>query len=192
MTSPPQLMMRYPIDLPTDYDMGIIHDRVATKGHLLDDRAGLSCKAYCIREAGIAGSQHNQYAPFYIWHDSAAASEFLWQGGGFDGIVRDFGRPHVDTWLPAAMGAGDVDAADVSAARLRTSSIPRDADLREVADRLNDRVKGSTRGVHLACAGIDAQRWETVEFTTYAEASEGSVDAITYSVLHVSQPGAQR
>lgn len=191
MTRSPQLMMRYPIDLPTAYDMGIIRERVATKGHLLDDRAGLSCKAYCIREAGVHGSQHNQYAPFYVWHDSQAASDFLWNGGGFDGIVRDFGRPSVDTWIPVAAETGDVEAADVTGARLRTSSIPRHADLRAVAARLADRVTDSATagGVHLVCAGVDPQRWQTVEFSMHEDtANSDSSDAEVLTVLHISQP----
>lgn len=59
------LAMRYAITLPADYDMGIIHDRVATKGPLLDDFPGLGVKAYLVRERGEHGSPVNQYAPFY-------------------------------------------------------------------------------------------------------------------------------
>ncbi|WP_290870364.1 DUF4865 family protein, partial [Hamadaea sp.] len=33
--------MQYAIRLPADYDMGIIRDRVARKGHLLDRWEGL-------------------------------------------------------------------------------------------------------------------------------------------------------
>ncbi|GGO10638.1 hypothetical protein GCM10010116_21330 [Microbispora rosea subsp. aerata] len=39
---------------------------MATRGHALDDRAGLGLKAYLIRERGVAGSPVNQYAPFYL------------------------------------------------------------------------------------------------------------------------------
>ncbi|UYM03951.1 DUF4865 family protein [Solicola gregarius] len=190
-THAPQLMMRYPIDLPTDYDMGIVRRRVSSNGRLLDDRAGLSCKAYCIREAGVHGSQHNQYAPFYVWHDAQAASEFLWRGGGFDGIVRDFGRPTVGTWLPAAFAAGDTAASAVTAARIRTQPIPRTADLIEVATHLDSHVDKVIAGgdVHLACAGIDPQRWETIEFSTHVRVEDAAApDAQTLTVLHVGEP----
>lgn len=58
--------MQYDIALPAGYDMTIIRERVATRGHALDDRAGLGLKAYLIRERGVAGSPVNQYAPFYL------------------------------------------------------------------------------------------------------------------------------
>lgn len=44
--------MQYEITLPSDYDMGIIRDRVATRGHLLDTFPGLGVKAYLMRERG--------------------------------------------------------------------------------------------------------------------------------------------
>ncbi len=87
--------MQYEITLPADYDMMIIRRRVADTGHALDDRAGLALKAYAIRERGAAGAAVNQYAPFYLWHDAAAMGHFLVGGGGFDRIIRSFGRPPV-------------------------------------------------------------------------------------------------
>lgn len=55
--------LQYEITLPAGYDMGIIRDRVARRGHLLDDWGGLGLKAYLIRERGLRGSPVNQYAP---------------------------------------------------------------------------------------------------------------------------------
>lgn len=192
MTRTAQTMIHYPIDLPTDYDMGIIRDRVRTRGHALDDRAGLWFKAYCVREVGVHGSAQNQYAPFYVWHDAVAAAEFLWGGGGFAGIVRDFARPRVDTWLPVAVAGGEAAHPDVTTAQLRTMTLPRGDDLVAHAERLRERVEASVRepGVHLACAGIDPTRWRSVEFTTRAAGPvpPTEADATTYTVLHVSQP----
>jgi hypothetical protein len=48
---------QYELTLPADYDMGVIRDRVARGGRLLDDRAGLGLKAYLIRERGVNGSR---------------------------------------------------------------------------------------------------------------------------------------
>ena len=193
MTRTAQTMIHYPIDLPADYDMGIIRDRVRTRGHALDDRAGLWFKAYCIREVGVRGSAQNQYAPFYVWHDAAAAADFLWGGGGFAGIVRDFARPRVDTWLPVAVAAGETPRATVTTAQLRTGTLPRGGDLIEHAKALQERVEvaAGEPGVHLACAGIDPARWESVEFTMGSSDEQlpsGAPDATTFTVLHVSQP----
>jgi Domain of unknown function (DUF4865) len=38
--------MQYEISLPADYDMGIIRDRVATRGATFDDYPGLGLKAF--------------------------------------------------------------------------------------------------------------------------------------------------
>lgn len=68
--------------------MGIIHERVAKKGHLLDTFPGLGLKAYLVRERE-AGAPVNQYAPFYLWNTPEGMNSFLW-GPGFQGIVNDF------------------------------------------------------------------------------------------------------
>lgn len=88
--------MQYEITLPAHYDMGIIRERVATRGHLLDAFPGLGLKAYLIRERGET-SPVNQYAPLYLWSAPEGMNSFLW-GPGFQGIVDDFGRPEVRHW----------------------------------------------------------------------------------------------
>src|SRR3954465_1245652 len=93
------IAMQYEITLPADYDMQIIRDRVGATGHLLDSYPGLGVKAFLIRQRGVDGSTSNQYAPFYLWADAAGAASFLWSGAGFTAIVRDFGRPVVQTWI---------------------------------------------------------------------------------------------
>jgi hypothetical protein len=186
-----QLLMRYGIALPDDYDMGIIRSRVRTRGSALDERQGLGCKAYCVREAGVDGSPVNEYAPFYLWADAGAAAEFLWGGPGFDGIVRDFGRPAAHTWVPAAVGAGGRGKSAVTHAVLHTGAIEQGAELSEVAEALKARVaaRAERPETHLAFAGIDPSTWQTVEFTTTAGPVAPAAGEAFYSVLHVSQPG---
>lgn len=187
-----QLVMQYPITLPADYDMQIIRERVRTRGSALDDRAGLLCKAYCIRVAGMAGSPVNQYAPFYLWADASAAADFLWHGTGFGGIVRDFGRPEVRTWVPETRVLGAAPATVVTRAVLRTAPLPPDVDLVEAAEQLVARVeqRGSDERVHLAVGGIDPAKWEAVEFATLAELDAVDPEYTAFTVLHVSQPVA--
>jgi hypothetical protein len=184
--------MQYPIALPADYDMQIIRTRVRTRGGALDDRKGLAYKAYCIREAGVDGSRVNQYAPFYLWADSTAAAEFLWGAQGFDGIVRDFGRPRVQAWVPAALATGGREPSEVTHAVLRTEVIDRDADLVAAADALKARVEARAEhpGVHVALAGIDPTTWQAIEFTTVAGLDDATApaDVTLFTVLHISQP----
>ncbi len=70
-------LMRYEITLPADYDMGVIHRRVATRGSGTDRFPGLGIKAYLVRERGRHGSPVNQYAPFYLWAELSGMNAFL-------------------------------------------------------------------------------------------------------------------
>jgi hypothetical protein len=97
--------LRYQITLPADYDMDIIRRRIATRGSALDAFDGLGLKAYLVRDRAN-GSSINQYAPFYLWADTAGMREFLWGGAGFGGIVADFGRPAVRHYTGAAFRPG--------------------------------------------------------------------------------------
>ena len=60
--------MQYSFVLPADYDMAIIRQRIADKGHLLDAYPNLLFKAYLSadRQSSTQPSRHNLYAPFYL------------------------------------------------------------------------------------------------------------------------------
>ncbi|SDS83005.1 protein of unknown function [Actinopolymorpha singaporensis] len=199
--------MQYELTLPADYDMDVIRERVALGGHLLDDRAGLGLKAYVIRERGVGGSPVNQYAPFYLWNDTGAMAHFLLGGGGFQNIVRDFGRPPVRHWVGVAWQAGPARAEVPRAASRLVAPAPVDADtdgtglglatwaeretvvLRELAGRDD---------VHTAALAVDPHHWQAVWFVLWrdsvpadAEIAETATATATerYEVLHLSAPG---
>lgn len=88
--------MQYKINLPADYDMQIIRDRVRQNGHFTDGFADLLFKAYLISEQA-EGAVANSYAPLYIWKDSAGMNKFIFDGY-FDNIIRSFG------WHPIQIG----------------------------------------------------------------------------------------
>jgi hypothetical protein len=188
---------QYEITLPADYDMAIIRKRVADYGHLLDERAGLGLKAYLIREKGVEGSPVNEYAPFYLWNEVGAMSHFLVGGGGFQGIVRDFGRPTVRQWTGVARFPGG-SADDVPrAASRRQVLVPADTDgsgtgLAEwVAGAVEEAAELSRRsGAHTVALAVDVSHWRLLEFALWADAVPGDVVADErYQVLHLSQPG---
>jgi hypothetical protein len=101
--------MQYEINLPADYDMGIIRDRVARRGAALDRFAGLRFKAYLIRERA-QDEATNAYAPFYVWDDLDGMRRFLWGGVGFAGIISSFGRPPVQDWTVGSVLDGPAPA----------------------------------------------------------------------------------
>ncbi|MFE2306526.1 DUF4865 family protein [Streptomyces sp. NPDC059411] len=185
---------QYEITLPADYDMGVIRERVADFGHGLDDRAGLGLKAYLVRERGAEGSPVNQYAPFYLWNDPGAMGRFLLGGGGFQGIVRDFGRPAVHHWTGLAAFAGPARAATAPrAASRRLTGIPADADLTTLVERETEELERLSRrpGVHTAALAADPRSWQLLRFVLWEEAAgaAGDEDATErYEVLHVSVP----
>jgi hypothetical protein len=184
--------MQYALTLPADYDMAVIRDRVARKGHLLDDWEGLGVKTYLIRERGVHGSPVNQYAPFYLWNTVAGMNSFLW-GGPFQGIVDDFGRPSVRQWTALAYEEGGAARSPARVAVLRRQQVSDGAQLTEVRAqtvRETGRLAGED-GAVLAAAVVDPSRWEVLHFSLWAhDASKAGGD--TYEVLHMSAPGRDR
>ncbi|MFC4036990.1 DUF4865 family protein [Dactylosporangium siamense] len=184
--------MQYSLTLPADYDMGIIRDRVRRNGHALDNRAGLALKAYLIRSRGIDGSQVNQYAPFYLWNSAAAMTHFLIGGGGFQNIVRDFGRPPVSQWTGIATVRGRAAGPPVAASR-RITALPQpthgDAAV-SIDDALAElRTLADSRDVHTAALAFDPRDWQLLLVTLWADqvpANDPADDR--YEVLHLSAP----
>ncbi|MGW0613640.1 DUF4865 family protein [Streptomyces sp. NPDC002788] len=182
--------MQYELTLPADYDMGVIRDRVARLGRLLDDWDGLGLKAYLIRERGLRGSPVNQYAPFYLWNTVEGMNAFLW-GGGFQGLSDAFGRPSVRQWTGLAYeeGAGS----RVRFAVRRRRPVPAAGALAEAAE---DAVREARRlaaedGALLAAAAVDTSRWELVHFSLW-EHDDPKADGDVFEVLHLSAPGRDR
>lgn len=177
--------MHYEITLPADYDMSIIHHRVATKGSALDQWPGLACKAYLVRERGVDDSPVNQYAPFYLWRTVEGMNSFLW-GPGFAGLSRDFGRPVVQQWTGVAFEAGDVNTTPKSATK-QTWHVPRDADPVASIEEALDSFKPPAAGFHSTALVVDTRNWELVRFTLWTD--KAPVDAgLRYRVHHLSRP----
>ncbi|MEV8632977.1 DUF4865 family protein [Streptosporangium sp. NPDC051023] len=188
---------QYEITLPADYDMRIIRKRVADFGHMLDDRAGLGLKAYTIRERGVDGSPVNQYSPFYLWHETGAMARFLVGGGGFQGIIRDFGRPAAHHWTGVAAVAGPARAAAPRAASRRLTPLPADPDTTGLGltTRIGEEVEelhalARHGGVHTAALAVDPYHWRLLRFVLWQDAVPREEETTErYEVLHLSAPG---
>jgi hypothetical protein len=181
--------MQYAITLPADYDMSVIRKRVADKGHLLDHLPGLGLKAYLVRERG-EDCPVNQYAPFYLWTETPAMSKFLWEGGGFQGIVADFGRPLVHHWVGAEFARGSAREVPTQATITRT---PLAADVNPQGALADARTalpgQAQQDGVHSTALAVDPSRWELVHFTLWTSSSpKPSPATVHYRVLHLSCP----
>ncbi|MEU8709228.1 DUF4865 family protein [Streptomyces sp. NPDC048565] len=183
--------MQYEITLPADYDMGIIRERVATRGHLLDDFPGLGLKAYLIRERGAA-SPVNQYAPLYLWSAPEGMNAFL-RGPGFQGIVDDFGRPEVQHWTGLLHQEGVASGALPRTAVRRREWIAdtvRPADAVDAALEESRRLAG-TSGAVVSALAVDPRHWELLYFTLWEHEPSGA-PGDRYEVLHLSSPERDR
>ncbi|WP_427918093.1 DUF4865 family protein [Streptomyces sp. cg40] len=182
--------MQYELTLPADYDMGIVRERVARVGQLLDDWDGLGFKTYLVRERGVHGSPVNQYAPFYLWNTVEGMNRFLW-GGAFQRLADDFGRPEVRQWTGLAYEEG---GAAGSPAAVAVRSRQRMAEGVELAAAMEDAVAETRRlaeedGAVLAAAAVDPHRWELVHFSLWEQHDRPKAEGDVFQVLHVSEPG---
>jgi hypothetical protein len=196
--------MQYPIALPADYDMEIIRKRVAAASPMLDDRAGLGFKAYLLRERGVAGSPVNEYAPFYVWRDTAAMADFLLRGGGFQNIIRSFGRVPVQSWLGVVVLPGPARGERAAVATRRVSPVPADQaaaqdgmGLKELTDREVEALRrlASRPDVHTAALAVDPHTWQSVRLVLWrdgADPADAAEATERYEVLHVSAPELDR
>lgn len=86
--------MQYKIDLPEDYDMEIIKDRVHQNGNKMDRFEDLLFKAYLITEKS-SGSLSNSYCPLYIWKQTEGMNKFIFDGF-YDNIIQSFGWQKIE------------------------------------------------------------------------------------------------
>jgi hypothetical protein len=185
-------LMQYEITLPADYDMGIIHHRVATRGTGTDHFPGLGIKAYLVRERGRHRSPVNQYAPFYLWAELPGMNQFLF-GPGFDGIRTDFGRPAVRTWHGIAIADGPEHTSTPVTATRTVQSIDPGLSLPDLTRRLADETQAGARqpGVNCTVTGVDPSTWQMVQLTLWTGHAPDSVPGERFDVLHTSQPHRQ-
>ncbi|WP_327121252.1 DUF4865 family protein [Streptomyces sp. NBC_01341] len=184
--------MQYEITLPAGYDMGIIRERVATRGHLLDDFPGLGLKAYLIRERG-PDSPVNQYAPLYLWSAPEGMNAFLW-GPGFQGIVDDFGRPEVQHWTGLSYQEGSVPTALPRTAVRRRETIPGTAaPAQAVQAAIEEGARTAAHpGAVATVTAVDPRHWELLHFSLWDHEPPGPLPGDRYEILHLSAPERDR
>lgn len=184
------LAKQYSIALPADYDMGIVRERVATRGSALDALPHLGFKAYLIAEKGKYGSKENLYAPFYVWRSEEGMLDFL-MGSMFAGLTQSFGWPAVRTWAPFLYSSGRVDSRPVFATRQIVPISPH-TDLAALRAQERESHRDSLRSpaVHARTVALGMDPWEIVRFTLWNEPLAETGDPATqgYEILHFSHP----
>lgn len=176
------IAMQYSFVLPADYDMGVIRERIATRGPLLDNLPGLVFKAYL-----HAAEPEHVYAPFYLWRDEEAMHGFL-DGPAFAGVARAFGWPSVKTWTPWHATVSD----EVRAARFATHGdalIAPYSALSEVRSQQEALARQAlARGALAVVVGFEPVTWTITRLCLWRDAPPGGERV--YHVGHVSAPDA--
>lgn len=187
------IAMQYSFVLPADYDMNIIKQRIAAKGHLLDDFPGLIFKAYLTasKNAGTIDSRDNLYAPFYVWEDNEAMNRFL-AGEMFAGLVQAFGWPTVKIWSVWDCQT----SSDMAKARYATREITHIApyaSLSDMRDRetANVRATRKNRGALGAVSAYEPTTWTLVRLNLWSNLDDEPPrpEVQRYEIGHISIPG---
>jgi Domain of unknown function (DUF4865) len=182
---------QYTINLPADYDMGIIRQRVSDRGSSFDRLPCLAFKAFLITERS-QGATANRYAPFYVWHSTAGTNEFLY-GDGFAHLARTFGRPVIEYWIELELRVTQRTTAlqPRSATREDLPIFDHD-DLADVRRREREwlaRGMSDPRRLCGAVVGLDPHRWSLVRFALWhapVDQLDPSPCEMRYEVLHLS------
>ncbi|MFZ6646523.1 DUF4865 family protein [Undibacterium sp. TJN25] len=187
------IAMQYSFTLPADYDMNIIRQRIASKGHLLDNFPGLVFKAYLSASKDMApsGSTENLYAPFYLWESSEAMNRFLC-GPGFVAVSTAFGWPAVKTWSVWHGSLGE-HIADARHATREVIAIQPFTALAELQEK-ETRMAQEDLAVHGALAAVTAfepASWSLVRMRLWRDENRvmPREQMQHYAVGHLSLPG---
>lgn len=178
------LMLQYQFNLPADYAMRVVRERIAARGPQFDTLPGLGWKAFLLRENGVAGATDHQYAPLYLWPSAEAAAAFL-AGPLFAGVSGAFGRPQVST--PVLL-RHQFDAPS-RPPRWCTSEhlvLPRLTDLPAHLSAFDARVAVSR---HSAWLALDPSRWLlSCHQLWWGDQPPPARHATLYEVAHFSRP----
>jgi hypothetical protein len=183
------MAMQYSFVLPADYDMDIIRQRIASKGHMLDDFPGLAFKAYLSADSSHGATAENLYAPFYLWREPEAMHRFV-NGPGFAGVARAFGWPSIRTWTVWHDWLAQ-DVAQARHARRVVKSIAPYTSLAALRER-EQAEAGALRdsGALAVVVGFEPGSWTLVQFSLWRDAIDAppQPQEQRYEVGHMSVP----
>lgn len=180
------IAMQYSFTLPADYDMAIVRQRIADKGHLLDHFEGLLLKSYLHAQRGSA-SEENLYAPFYVWRDSAAMQRFL-GSEGFANLAKAFGWPTIRVWpVWDAYLSPEARHARLASRDIQPIAPYSALDVQREEQRVQLQ-RDVERGALAAVSAFEPTTWTRVSFRLWGDMPPASPHGQRYDVGHVSQP----
>ncbi len=182
--------MQYRILLPSDYDMGIIRERVRLNGHKADNLESLKFKAFIISEKGKLGNNSNYYAPFYVWDNEKGMNDIV-LGDFFTGIVSSFGWQKIDTYPVFCFYSNEIEKAVYAVSEIVSiNDYTNLKQLREQETLFHENLIKDER-IKASIVGYNPTNWTLVKFylvehLVYEELKNPNV--VKYEVLHMSVP----
>jgi hypothetical protein len=181
------LAMQYGFDFDEAFDMDSIRVRVGAIGSHFNSVPGLYYKAFLITEHPCDGG--NRYAPFYVWRDGTAMTDFL-LSDAFGAVQQKFGRPAVQRWEAIGLVSGPA-ANDVPRLATReTMAIAPDVDLAvaAAASRAASRNLSSAPGLHSQFVGLDTESWQWLRFSLWCTPPPPTLGGERFEVLYLAMP----
>lgn len=177
--------MQYSHRLPADYDLQIIRQRAAERGPLWDTTPGLLFKAFVLQQAGRHGATGNVYGSVCLWADPAAAVQFI-ASERFDSVIRSFGRPPIETWLPVQALRGPArQALTLYRDEQNVAVDPADP----AGDLERNHAIAAQPDTVAVWTVLDLHGWRRVRFTLSAAEPDTRAAQQVYHVLHLAAPG---
>lgn len=180
------LAMQYSIQLPGNYDEGLIRQRVGARKGLFDDHNGLVHKSFIYNE------KENIYAPFYVWRDVEEAQKFLLDDL-FKGVIDTFSRHRVRSWFVIHLNYGNRELTPGYALREVDIIAPEEKlDLYLKKEKIEQDELLNNKNLYMHVVALDADRWEILRFSLWKDKETAIKPAsdshLGYEVLHVSEP----
>lgn len=195
------IAMQYNFTLPADYDMDIVRQRIASKGHMLDNFPGLAFKAYlhASKDSIATALSQNVYAPFYLWNDNEGMNNFLC-GDGFKAVSHAFSWPAVKQWSVWHSHVSE-QVRNAKFATRQLSTIAPYTALGNLREEETSAAKSISEqdGVLATLVAFDPNEWTLVRFILWRDAAVAKTAALAagfpahvqvYEVGHVSAPEA--
>jgi len=181
------LAKQYSHRLPADYDLDVIRHRAAARGKLWDDTKGLAFKAFVLRETNKNGAAGNLYASVYLWRDDGEAADFI-SGDRFQHVIKSFGRPNIELWLPLQARSGP--------ARQARTLYRENIAIRDTGDIAALRIEALAHSHALAqqddtvavVTAIDVTTWHLVRLHLSSRQIDPNHPGDAYEVLYLARP----
>lgn len=181
------LSIQYGFDLPEDFDVDGLLQRIPEIGAKFDHLAGMHLKVFLLDRRSAAVPVH--YSPFYLWHTEEAMLGFL-TSDLFRGVIGRYGRPSVRRWVSLANLSGAGAEQPIRYAVQEVTDVPPDADTELACNTARERAQAAARqpGLHTAFAGLDTARWQLLHTTLWTTEPPASERGRRFEVPYVSAP----